>query len=107
VIDDVILVDAAEDDGFDVNDRMAVSKFLKSKVSRYVTLLYTALTIHEVDELIVKADAIWNERNERAKQQGEPELPRMLPLIRLKVRSQSSDLCCLLSPCAGGHDGGL
>jgi hypothetical protein len=32
VLDEVILSDAAEDEGFDLNDRMAISKFLRAKV---------------------------------------------------------------------------
>lgn len=42
VIDDVVLIEAAEDDGFDVNDPIAVSKFLKGKVifgSRWFQLI--------------------------------------------------------------------
>ena len=38
-------------------------------------------------ELIEDANKKWEERNERAREQGEPELPPMLPLIRLKVSS--------------------
>lgn len=39
----------------------------------------------QVTALIEKANELWNERNERAVAEGEPELPAMLPLIRLKV----------------------
>ena len=35
--------------------------------------------------LIEKANALWDERNTEAVKRGEVELPRMLPLIRLKV----------------------
>lgn len=42
-------------------------------------------TYTKVDELIMKAGEEWNERNERAKRQGQEKLPNMLPLIRLKV----------------------
>ena len=38
--------------------------------------------------LIEEANKKWQERNERARGQGEPDLAPMLPLIRLKV-------CCL------------
>ncbi|KAI0634000.1 Metallo-dependent phosphatase-like protein [Trametes polyzona] len=69
VIDDVVLSEAAEEEGFDLNEKMEVSKFLKAKVS----------------ELIKKANAEWDERNARAVAEGEPELPRPLPLVRLKV----------------------
>ena len=41
----------------------------------------------QVGELIEDANKKWEERNERAREQGEPELPPMLPLIRLKVSS--------------------
>ncbi|KAI0088300.1 Metallo-dependent phosphatase-like protein [Irpex rosettiformis] len=69
VMGEVILSNAAEDEGFDLNDRMAISKYLRAKVN----------------ELIDEANQQWDERNERAKQDGETELPRMLPLVRLKV----------------------
>ncbi|KAH9847009.1 DNA repair exonuclease [Lenzites betulinus] len=69
VIDDVVLSDAAEEEGFDLNDKIEVAKFLKTKVS----------------ELIEKANQQWDERNTRAVAEGEPELPRPLPLVRLKV----------------------
>ncbi|EIW53657.1 DNA repair exonuclease [Trametes versicolor FP-101664 SS1] len=69
VIDDVILSDAAEEEGFDINDKIEVTKFLKTKVN----------------ELIEKANREWDERNIRAVAEGEPELPRPLPLVRLKV----------------------
>ena len=39
----------------------------------------------EVNALIEKANASWDERNAEAVNGGEAELPRMLPLIRLKV----------------------
>ena len=39
----------------------------------------------QVNELIDKANAQWDERNARAVEEGEPELPRPLPLVRLKV----------------------
>jgi len=35
--------------------------------------------------MIEKANSDWDERNVRALEEGEPELPRMLPLVRLKV----------------------
>ncbi|KAI8972429.1 DNA repair exonuclease [Trametes punicea] len=69
VIDDVVLSEAAEEEGFDLNDKIEVTKFLKSKVN----------------ELIEKANQQWDERNARAVAEGEPELPRPLPLVRLKV----------------------
>ena len=39
----------------------------------------------KVNALIEKANALWDERNTEAVERGEAELPRMLPLIRLKV----------------------
>lgn len=39
----------------------------------------------KVNALIEKANASWDERNAEAVNRGEAELPRMLPLIRLKV----------------------
>ena len=39
----------------------------------------------KVNALIEKANALWDERNAEAVERGEVELPRMLPLIRLKV----------------------
>lgn len=33
VLGEVILSDAAEDEGFDLNDRMAISKYLRAKAS--------------------------------------------------------------------------
>lgn len=38
-----------------------------------------------MNELIEKANVLWDERNERAVAEGEDELPRMLPIVRLKV----------------------
>ncbi|KAI0365004.1 DNA repair exonuclease [Pilatotrama ljubarskyi] len=69
VIDEVVLSEAAEEEGFDLNDKIEVSKYLKTKVN----------------ELIEKANQQWDERNARAVAEGEPELPRPLPLVRLKV----------------------
>ena len=37
VLDDVSLIDAAEDGGFDLNDRMAISKFLRARVRMIIT----------------------------------------------------------------------
>ncbi|CAL1709553.1 unnamed protein product [Somion occarium] len=69
VVDEVSLEAAAEDEGLDLNDKMAVSKFLKNKVN----------------ELIQRANDVWDGRNAKALQEGDEELPRMLPIIRLKV----------------------
>ncbi|KAJ8517157.1 hypothetical protein ONZ45_g5632 [Pleurotus djamor] len=69
VIDELVLLDDAEEEGFDVDDQIAISKYLKQKVN----------------ELIDKANAQWEEKNAQAIQDGEEPLPKMLPLIRLKV----------------------
>ena len=69
IVDDVALEVAADEEGFELSDKMAITKFLKKKV----------------EELIVRANEQWDERNARAVAEGEDELPRMLPLIRLKV----------------------
>lgn len=39
----------------------------------------------QVNELIDKANAQWEERNTQALERGEEALPAMLPLVRLKV----------------------
>lgn len=39
----------------------------------------------QVAELIDKANDVWDRRNAQAVRDGEVELPRMLPLVRLKV----------------------
>ncbi|ETW77246.1 hypothetical protein HETIRDRAFT_327725 [Heterobasidion irregulare TC 32-1] len=69
VMDEVVLTEAAEEEGFDINDQMEVTKFLKARVN----------------EMIAKANTLWDERNVQAVQDGLEELPRMLPLVRLKV----------------------
>ncbi|PPQ77954.1 hypothetical protein CVT25_015429 [Psilocybe cyanescens] len=69
VIEQLVLNEVAEEESIDLNDQMSITKFLKAKVNG----------------LIEQADQIWDERNERALAEGEPELPKMLPLIRLKV----------------------
>ncbi|RDB17053.1 Double-strand break repair protein MRE11 [Hypsizygus marmoreus] len=71
VIEEVILNEAAEEEGFDVSDQMEITKFLKKKVNA----------------LIEQANQLWDERNATAVEDGDEELPRMLPLIRLKVET--------------------
>lgn len=46
----------------------------------------------QVAELIDKANDVWDRRNARALQDGDIELPRMLPLVRLKVADSSTTL---------------
>ncbi|KAH9077950.1 Metallo-dependent phosphatase-like protein [Lactarius deliciosus] len=69
VMDEILLTEVAEEEGFDVTDQMEVTKYLKLRVV----------------ELIDKANDVWDRRNSQAVQDGEVELPRMLPLVRLKV----------------------
>lgn len=69
VMDNLPLEDVAAQEGVDINDRAATTKIMKSAV----------------EALIERANEIWDKRNEQARELGEPELPHMLPLIRLKV----------------------
>ncbi|KAG7095679.1 meiotic recombination, variant 2 [Marasmius oreades] len=69
VIEEVVLSELADEEGFDVSDQIAISKSLKSKVNI----------------LIEQANQLWDDRNAKAKADGEEEVPRMLPLVRLKV----------------------
>ncbi|KAI0284566.1 Metallo-dependent phosphatase-like protein [Russula aff. rugulosa BPL654] len=62
VMDEIRLTDVAEEEGFDVTNQMEITKYLKLRVS----------------ELINKANDMWDH-------EGEAELPRLLPLVRLKV----------------------
>lgn len=69
VMDEILLTEVAEEEGFDVADQMEVTKYLKLRVA----------------ELVDKANDVWDRRNAQAVQDGDIELPRMLPLVRLKV----------------------
>lgn len=69
VLEDVVLSEAAEEEGFELNDQIAVSKFLKSRVNALINL----------------ANKLWDDRNARAVEDGDEPLPHMLPLVRLKV----------------------
>ncbi|KZT22953.1 DNA repair exonuclease [Neolentinus lepideus HHB14362 ss-1] len=69
VLDEVVLSEETETGGFDLTDQMEITKYLKSRVNT----------------LIDQANTLWDERNARAVEEGEDELPRMLPLVRLKV----------------------
>lgn len=40
VIDEVVLIEAAEEENFDVTDQIAVSKYLKGKVRSFKLLAY-------------------------------------------------------------------
>ncbi|KAJ6590952.1 Metallo-dependent phosphatase-like protein [Mycena vulgaris] len=69
VIESVVLSEIAEEEGLNLADQMEITKFLKAKVNK----------------LIDQANEQWDERNARAADEGEEELPPMLPLVRLKV----------------------
>ncbi|KAI0267279.1 Metallo-dependent phosphatase-like protein [Gloeopeniophorella convolvens] len=69
VMDEIVLTEVADTEGFEANDQMEVTKYLKLRVN----------------ELIDKANDLWDQRNAQAVEEGESELPRMLPLVRLKV----------------------
>ncbi|KAF6751140.1 DNA repair and meiosis protein Mre11 [Ephemerocybe angulata] len=69
VLDQLVLADAAEEEGVNLNDQLEITKYLKGKVN----------------ELIEKANAQWEERNASAIDAGEEPLQPMLPLVRLKV----------------------
>ncbi|TFK83537.1 DNA repair exonuclease, partial [Polyporus arcularius HHB13444] len=86
VIDEVNLVEAADKEGFDLHDKIEITKFLKKKVN----------------ELIDKANEQWDERNARALAEGEPELPRPLPLVRLKV--DTTDVSEMSNPVRFGQE---
>jgi double-strand break repair protein MRE11 len=45
-----------------------------------------------VAELIDKANDVWDRRNAQAVHDGDVELPRMLPLVRLKVAESPTTL---------------
>jgi double-strand break repair protein MRE11 len=48
----------------------------------------------QVNSLIEKANGLWDERNTAALEQGELELPRMLPLVRLKASFDETFVTC-------------
>ncbi|KAI9432940.1 Metallo-dependent phosphatase-like protein [Lactarius indigo] len=55
VMDEILLTEVAEEEGFDVTDQMEVTKYLKLRVA----------------ELIDKANDVWDRRNAQAVQDGE------------------------------------
>ena len=91
IIEEIVLSEIADEVGLDLNDQMAITKFLKGKVSLFSCLTHSeswlTLPFNQVNTLIEQANKLWDERNARAAEDGEPELPRMLPLVRLKVYS--------------------
>ncbi|KAJ3719144.1 Metallo-dependent phosphatase-like protein [Lentinula guzmanii] len=71
VIEEVVLSEVAEEEGFDLSDQIEISKFLKAKVNA----------------LIVKAEEEWQDRSAEIVKEGGEDLKPMLPLIRLKVET--------------------
>jgi len=89
VIEEVALAEAAEQESSDIEDQMAIQKYLKAKVCNCPNCARRGATnkiFSQVNALIDQANQQWDERNAKALEDGEEELPRMLPLIRLKVR---------------------
>lgn len=87
VIEELSLAEAAEEEELDLSDQMEISKFLKAKVNlNQPHLLWVLTMVNQVNALINQANQLWDERNAQAVEEGEEELPRMLPLVRLKVR---------------------
>ena len=86
-----LLIEAAEEEGFDVTDQIEVSRFLKGRVSRSSYVPSKEIHGFQVNEMIDRANAQWEERNTRALERGEEALPPMLPLIRLKVRKETRE----------------
>lgn len=58
---------------------------IKGKQHRVETLVFFCTKFLQVAELIDKANDVWDRRNAQAVRDGDVELPRMLPLVRLKV----------------------
>ncbi|TFK75611.1 DNA repair exonuclease [Pluteus cervinus] len=71
VIESIVLSEVAEEEGVDISDQAKISKYLKAKVNK----------------LIQQAEDQWQERNAKAVEDGDEELPPMLPLVRLKVET--------------------
>ena len=73
---------------------MEITKFLKAKVTSFFRdWPISNISFEKVNALIDKANQQWDERNAQAVEAGEEELPRMLPLVRLKV-SQGFCVVC-------------
>lgn len=86
VLGSVVLLDVAEEEGLDITSSVEVTKYLKQKV-----------TI-----LIEQANASWDDRNARAVEAGDEELPSMLPIIRLKV--DTTGVSTMTNPVRFGQD---
>lgn len=81
-----MLSEVAEEEGFELEDQMEITKYLRSRVTIvHNSPISFADYWMKVNALIEKANGLWDERNVEAVKRGEVELPRMLPLIRLKV----------------------
>ena len=81
-----MLSEVAEEEGFELEDQMEITKYLRSRVTIvHNSAISFADYWMKVNALIEKANGLWDERNVEAVKRGEVELPRMLPLIRLKV----------------------
>jgi double-strand break repair protein MRE11 len=85
VLEEVVLSEAAEEEGFDLTDQMEVTKFLRTRVSKHVSSCGVTHLDRQANALIDHANTLWEERNVRAVEEGEQELAPMLPLIRIKV----------------------
>ena len=96
VLEEVVLFEIAEEEGFELEDQMEITKYLRSRVTivlhspsgvtipRTLGVLIADYWV-KVNALIERANGLWDERNAEAVKRGEAELPQMLPLIRLKV----------------------
>jgi len=86
VLEEVVLSEVAEEEGFELEDQMEITKYLRSRVTIvHNSAISFADYWMKVNALVEKANGLWDERNVEAVKRGEVELPRMLPLIRLKV----------------------
>lgn len=63
------MLEEHERNGLQLDIPLEITKFLKGKVNA----------------LIEEANQLWEERNASALNDGDEEIPKMLPLIRLKV----------------------
>ena len=69
VLEEIDMLDAAEDDGVDLRDQMSITKFLRARVNA----------------LIARANDEFETRSAAAVEAGDEPLAPMLPLVRLKV----------------------
>ncbi|KAH8829233.1 Metallo-dependent phosphatase-like protein [Flagelloscypha sp. PMI_526] len=71
VMDEVALSEIAEEEEIDLSNQLEINRYLRERIT----------------QLVEKGNAQWEERNEKALADGEPALPKMLPLVRLKVET--------------------